>query len=76
MSDQLEQYMLVIYTTDADSPTWSLPKTYEECVDAVDKIREIALYGPGLLDGQAFGFKESLIFTRHITRVEIQRYIS
>nr|DAJ19054.1 MAG TPA: hypothetical protein [Siphoviridae sp. ctcOR4] len=76
MSDQPKQYILAIHTTDADSPTYSLPKTYEKCVEEVDKIRGIALYGPGLLDGQAFGFKDSLIFTRHITRVEIQRYIS
>lgn len=76
MSERQEQYMLAIHTTDADSPAFSLPETYEECMEAVNKIREVSLYGPGLLDGQAFGFKDSLIFTRHITRVEIQRHVS
>ena len=76
MSDQPKQYMVVLHMLDAGSLTGTSHKTYEECVEAVDKIREVALYGPGLLDGQAFGFKESLIFTRYITRVEIQRHIS
>lgn len=75
MSDKPEQYVLVLHTTDPESPLYSFPRSYEDCQNYLEQIRKNIAYFPNdPLTGSRYGLMDCFIYPRHVVRVGITPY--